>query len=205
MLGVPCAGGGRHWAGGGGMLPCRSGMLRDALDAGPRQRGESPGAQHGAVPSSLFQRKSWKRRYFVLDEFSISYYKCEQVSSPCLGLAEVGGCCALVPAAPWEARPSAASPSGQWSPSSSPLLSAGQGAPAFDSPEGRLQDPRVPGQVWVMLPSVFPQTVAPAGAPGCARLSPAHSRDGGKYGFFFSIHDGFWVATVSFLLFPATS
>ncbi|KFO90429.1 Pleckstrin homology domain-containing family A member 2, partial [Buceros rhinoceros silvestris] len=23
-------------------------------------------------------RKSWKRRYFVLDEFSISYYKCEQ-------------------------------------------------------------------------------------------------------------------------------
>lgn len=32
------------------------------------------------VPS-LFQRKSWKRRYFVLDEFSISYFKYEQVSS----------------------------------------------------------------------------------------------------------------------------
>uniref|UniRef100_A0A8C3JX89 Pleckstrin homology domain containing A2 n=1 Tax=Calidris pygmaea TaxID=425635 RepID=A0A8C3JX89_9CHAR len=30
-------------------------------------------------------RKSWKRRYFVLDEFSISYYKCEQVSSPSPG------------------------------------------------------------------------------------------------------------------------
>ncbi|NWI19661.1 PKHA2 protein, partial [Crypturellus soui] len=27
-------------------------------------------------------RKSWKRRYFVLDEFSISYFKCEQVSGP---------------------------------------------------------------------------------------------------------------------------
>ncbi|XP_029820866.1 pleckstrin homology domain-containing family A member 2 [Manacus vitellinus] len=30
----------------------------------------------------LFQRKSWKRRYFVLDEFSISYYKCEQDKEP---------------------------------------------------------------------------------------------------------------------------
>ncbi|NXP56047.1 PKHA2 protein, partial [Heliornis fulica] len=27
-------------------------------------------------------RKSWKRRYFVLDEFSISYYKCEQDKEP---------------------------------------------------------------------------------------------------------------------------
>ncbi|KAM9516409.1 pleckstrin homology domain-containing family A member 2 isoform 1-T3 [Guaruba guarouba] len=27
-------------------------------------------------------RKSWKRRYFVLDEFSISYYKCEQDKDP---------------------------------------------------------------------------------------------------------------------------
>nr|XP_008122015.1 PREDICTED: pleckstrin homology domain-containing family A member 2 [Anolis carolinensis] len=26
-------------------------------------------------------RKSWKRRFFTLDDFSISYYKCEQVSS----------------------------------------------------------------------------------------------------------------------------
>uniref|UniRef100_A0A8C0HKX6 Pleckstrin homology domain containing A2 n=1 Tax=Buteo japonicus TaxID=224669 RepID=A0A8C0HKX6_9AVES len=40
------------------------------------------GAQHRAVSSSLFQRKSWKRRYFVLDEFSISYYKCEQDKEP---------------------------------------------------------------------------------------------------------------------------
>ncbi|NXQ31412.1 PKHA2 protein, partial [Alaudala cheleensis] len=31
---------------------------------------------------SRFQRKSWKRRYFVLDEFSISYYKCEQDKEP---------------------------------------------------------------------------------------------------------------------------
>ncbi|NXL56847.1 PKHA2 protein, partial [Chordeiles acutipennis] len=27
-------------------------------------------------------RKSWKRRYFILDEFSISYYKCEQDKEP---------------------------------------------------------------------------------------------------------------------------
>ncbi|NWY70594.1 PKHA2 protein, partial [Erithacus rubecula] len=27
-------------------------------------------------------RKSWKRRFFVLDEFSISYYKCEQDKEP---------------------------------------------------------------------------------------------------------------------------
>ncbi|XP_069733481.1 pleckstrin homology domain-containing family A member 2 [Phaenicophaeus curvirostris] len=27
-------------------------------------------------------RKSWKRRYFVLDEFSVSYYKCEQDKEP---------------------------------------------------------------------------------------------------------------------------
>ncbi|NXX83963.1 PKHA2 protein, partial [Urocolius indicus] len=27
-------------------------------------------------------RKSWKRRYFVLDEFSISYYKCDQDKEP---------------------------------------------------------------------------------------------------------------------------
>uniref|UniRef100_A0A663MIE9 Pleckstrin homology domain containing A2 n=1 Tax=Athene cunicularia TaxID=194338 RepID=A0A663MIE9_ATHCN len=35
-----------------------------------------------AVSSSLVQRKSWKRRFFVLDEFSISYYKCEQDKEP---------------------------------------------------------------------------------------------------------------------------
>ncbi|XP_015504198.1 pleckstrin homology domain-containing family A member 2 isoform X2 [Parus major] len=34
------------------------------------------------TPISINQRKSWKRRYFVLDEFSISYYKCEQDKEP---------------------------------------------------------------------------------------------------------------------------
>ncbi|XP_013920781.1 PREDICTED: pleckstrin homology domain-containing family A member 2 [Thamnophis sirtalis] len=27
-------------------------------------------------------RKSWKRRYFILDEMSVNYYKCEQVKNP---------------------------------------------------------------------------------------------------------------------------
>uniref|UniRef100_A0A663MIN8 Pleckstrin homology domain containing A2 n=1 Tax=Athene cunicularia TaxID=194338 RepID=A0A663MIN8_ATHCN len=40
------------------------------------------GLPHRAVSSSLVQRKSWKRRFFVLDEFSISYYKCEQDKEP---------------------------------------------------------------------------------------------------------------------------
>ncbi|KAH0623111.1 hypothetical protein JD844_031083 [Phrynosoma platyrhinos] len=30
------------------------------------------------TPISVNQRKSWKRRYFTLDDFSISYFKCEQ-------------------------------------------------------------------------------------------------------------------------------
>uniref|UniRef100_A0A663MI72 Pleckstrin homology domain containing A2 n=1 Tax=Athene cunicularia TaxID=194338 RepID=A0A663MI72_ATHCN len=41
-----------------------------------------PSAPELAVSSSLVQRKSWKRRFFVLDEFSISYYKCEQDKEP---------------------------------------------------------------------------------------------------------------------------
>lgn len=49
-----------------------------ALDAAPGQR--ASGLSTEQSPSPL-QRKSWKRRFFVLDEFSISYYKCEQVSS----------------------------------------------------------------------------------------------------------------------------
>ena len=35
----------------------------------------------------LFQRKSWKRRFFALDDFTISYFKCEQVCS-CPGPSE---------------------------------------------------------------------------------------------------------------------
>lgn len=33
------------------------------------------------MPCSLFQRKSWKRRFFALDDFTICYFKCEQVRS----------------------------------------------------------------------------------------------------------------------------
>ncbi|XP_026718834.1 pleckstrin homology domain-containing family A member 2 [Athene cunicularia] len=68
----------------GGDAPCGSSVpvSGGALGAGPRWRGESAGAQHRAVSSSLVQRKSWKRRFFVLDEFSISYYKCEQDKEP---------------------------------------------------------------------------------------------------------------------------
>uniref|UniRef100_A0A8B9IG66 Pleckstrin homology domain containing A2 n=1 Tax=Anser cygnoides TaxID=8845 RepID=A0A8B9IG66_ANSCY len=126
-------------------------------------------------------RKSWKRRYFVLDEFSISYYKCEQVSGPhpCLRpaapRAEPWGCSILR----WcrrgcsQAHPGTSSPAGCPSPPRSSLVSAGQGALAFDSPEGRVQDPRMPGQVWVMLPPV-PLLAAPAVTPRCAggRCSP---------------------------------
>lgn len=65
------------------MLGCCFPQLRGAPDATSMSlaRGERR-AQHPGVSSSVFQRKSWKRRYFVLDEFSISYYKCEQVSGP---------------------------------------------------------------------------------------------------------------------------
>lgn len=49
-----------------------------ALDEPPGQRASGLGTEQSPPPS---QRKSWKRRFFVLDEFSISYYKCEQVSS----------------------------------------------------------------------------------------------------------------------------
>ncbi|XP_077775981.1 pleckstrin homology domain-containing family A member 2 isoform X4 [Podarcis muralis] len=34
------------------------------------------------TPISVNQRKSWKRRYFTLDDFSISYFKCEQDKEP---------------------------------------------------------------------------------------------------------------------------
>ncbi|NXQ83156.1 PKHA2 protein, partial [Nyctibius grandis] len=44
--------------------------------AGPPVLKSGYGVKQGNV------RKSWKRRYFVLDEFSISYYKCEQDKEP---------------------------------------------------------------------------------------------------------------------------
>lgn len=144
---------GECWGPAGGVLGCCFPRLRGAPDATSVSlaRGECR-AQHPGVSSSVFQRKSWKRRYFVLDEFSISYYKCEQVSSPqpCL-------CPAAPGAEPWgrgcsQAHPGTGSPAGCPSPPWSPLISAGQGALAFDPAEGRVQDPRVPGQVWVMLP-----------------------------------------------------
>lgn len=102
---------------------------------------------------SVFQRKSWKRRFFVLDEFSISYYKCEQVSSsPRTPSRALPRCCAGTGGS----GGATSQPRGQPSPALPPLPSAGQGASAFHSPERCLQDPRVPGQVWVMLPLVFP-------------------------------------------------
>lgn len=83
-------------------LGCCFPWLRGAPDATSMSpaRGERR-ARHRGVSSSVFQRKSWKRRYFVLDEFSISYYKCEQVSGPhpCLRpaapRAEPWGCSVL--------------------------------------------------------------------------------------------------------------
>ena len=38
----------------------------------------------------LFQRKSWKRRFFLLDDFTICYFKCEQVCSHS-GTRTIGG------------------------------------------------------------------------------------------------------------------
>lgn len=95
VVSAGCLRGGWRWA----AASPGSGVLR--MPPACPWHGESAGPQHRGVSSSVFQRKSWKRRYFVLDEFSISYYKCEQVSGPhpCLRpaapRAEPWGCSVL--------------------------------------------------------------------------------------------------------------
>ncbi|XP_040394226.1 pleckstrin homology domain-containing family A member 2 isoform X1 [Cygnus olor] len=76
VVSAGCLRGGWRWA----AASPGSGVLR--MPPACPWHGESAGPQHRGVSSSVFQRKSWKRRYFVLDEFSISYYKCEQDKEP---------------------------------------------------------------------------------------------------------------------------
>ncbi|KAM6341707.1 pleckstrin homology domain-containing family A member 2 [Podargus strigoides] len=77
----------QHWGDGGeGSDVAAHPLLRRSQSYAPTSAARPPAGppvlKSGHCVKQGNVRKSWKRRYFVLDEFSISYYKCEQDKDP---------------------------------------------------------------------------------------------------------------------------